>query len=115
MASKKKSPAKKAVAKKPRRDEAGNAETMKEAYKDANQRARYAARGRLNTPLNSPSITNRSPKLSIDNYIRADMQGAKDAKNAPGRQAPPRTGPVAGGRSSLYARLTGGGLTNRGK
>lgn len=111
MASKKKSPAKKAVAKKPRRDADGSAETMKEAYKDANQRARAAARGSLNAPL----ITNRSPKLSIENYIRADMQGAKDAKNAPGRQAAPRTGPVAGGRSSLYARLIGGGLTNRGK
>jgi len=83
MASKKKSPAKKAVAKKPRRDADGSAETMKEAYKDANQRARAAARGSLNAPL----ITNRSPKLSIENYIRADMQGAKDAKNAPGRQA----------------------------
>jgi hypothetical protein len=114
MASKKKAPAKKAVSKKPRRDEAGNAETMKEAYRDANQRAR-AAQNRLNTPLNYPSITNRSPKLSIDNYVRADMQGMKDAKSAPGRQSPPRTGPVAGGQSSLYARLTGGGLTNRGK
>ena len=114
MASKKKSPAKKAVTKKPRRDEAGNAETMKEAYRDANQRAR-GIQGRLMQPLNSPSINNRSPKLSIENYVRADMQGTKDAKNAPGRQAPPRTGPSVGGRSSLYARLTGGGLTNRGK
>ena len=114
MAMKKKSPAQKAVSKKPRRDSEGNATTSKEAYKDANQRARALARGN-NIVFNYPTLTNRSPKMNIETYVRADMQGTKDAKSAPGRQAPPRTGPVAGGQSALYARLTGGGLTNRGK
>jgi hypothetical protein len=40
MAMKKKAPAKKTASKKPRRDEFGNAETMKEVYNDANSRGR---------------------------------------------------------------------------
>ena len=36
---------------------------------------------------------------------------ARNASSAPS----PRSGPSAGGQSSLYARLTGGGLKNQGK
>jgi hypothetical protein len=112
MASKKKSPAKKTVSKKPRRDSEGNAETVKEVYKDANSRGRaFQSRSSIfYPPLNA--ITS---KVSPENVAIATYRGMKDAKSAPGRQSPPRTGPVAGGQSALYARLTGGGLTNRGK
>lgn len=97
--------------KKPRRDSNGDAETAKEAYKDANQRGRAASSGYM-----GPSINNRSPKLKTETYIKADSRGTADAKNALSRRAlAPRTGPSAGGQSSLYARLTGGGLKNQGK
>lgn len=112
MASKKKAPAKKVVAKKPRRDEAGNAETMKEVYKDANSRGR-AIQSR--SSIFYPGVNQVSAKVSPENVAIASSRGLRDAQSAPGRQAPPRTGPSVGGRSSLYARLTGGGLTNRGK
>jgi hypothetical protein len=109
MATKKKAPAKKAVSKKPRRDADGNAETAKEVYKDAN------SRGRTKGNNFYPPINAISAKVSPETAARASARGMLDAKSAPGRQSPPRTGPVAGGRSALYARLTGGGLTNRGK
>jgi len=113
MAMKKKAPAKKTVSKKPRRDDAGNAETMKEVYKDANARGR-AIQSR--SSIFYPGVNQVSAKVSPENIAIASSRGLKDAKSAPGRQSPPRTGPVAGGQSSLYARLTGGGgLTNRGK
>jgi hypothetical protein len=112
MASKKKSPAKKAVTKKPRRDADGNAETVREVYKDANSRHR-AIQSR--SSIFYPGLNNVTAKVSPENIAKANYRGMLDAKSAPGRQAPPRTGPVAGGQSSLYARLTGGGLNNRGK
>jgi hypothetical protein len=109
MASKKKAPTKKVVAKKPRRDINGDAETAKEVYKDAN------SRGRSKGNYFYPPVNAISAKVSPETAARASARGMLDAKSAPGRQAPPRTGPSAGGRSSLYLRLTGGGLTNRGK
>lgn len=111
MAMKKKAPTKKAVAKKPRRDDAGNAETMKEVYKDSNSRSRAIQN---KSSMFYPSIANVTAKVSPENVVKASSRGMLDAKSAPGRQSQPRTGPVAGGQSSLYARLTGG-LTNRGK
>ncbi len=43
-------------------------------------------------------------------YNKAQQTIAKGVKGTP-----PRTGPSAGGRSSLYSRLTGGGLMKHGR
>jgi len=110
--------AKKPKNKKPRRGEGGEAETPKELYKDASQRARYAQSGGKGYFTTVKPYSNVSAKISPETRARIEGRAIRDAKSAPGRNAPPpRTGPNSGGggQSARYNRLTGGGLNKHGR
>jgi len=100
---------KKTVSKKPKIDSNGNAENTKDNYRLGNRSGRAAQSGYLQPPINS-----MGGKGSKEGNLKAWSQGVKDAGS---RTSAPsaRSGPSAGGQSSLYARLTGGGLKSQGR
>ena len=100
---------KKTVSKKPKIDSNGNAENTKDNYRLGNRGGRAAQSGYFQPPMNSMGGTG-----SREGNLKAWNQGARDAGSRISAPSP-RTGPSAGGQSSLYARLTGGGLKKDGR
>ena len=76
----------------------------KETMKKLDKLVPYPQRAKITQGMNLKDAEMRVRNLAV----------LKNARSTPS-QAPARSGPSAGGRSSLYTRLTGGGLTNRGK
>lgn len=76
----------------------------KDTMKKLDKLVPYPQRAKITQGMNLKDAEMRVRNLAV----------LRNARSAPS-QAPARSGPSVGGRSSLYARLTGGGLTNRGK